>query len=217
MLKNNNREKDRRELVDLLIGRGIKDEKVLSAILKVERHKFVLDAMQIHAYKDIALPIGSGQTISQPFTVAFMTEKLNVRKGMKVLEIGTGSGYQAAILMEMGAKVFSIERQHDLFNNTRALFEKNGWRVHMRCSDGTIGWDDYAPYDGIIVTAGGPSIPMSLLKQLAVGGRLVIPVGDREDQVLKIIYRATETEFDEAEVPEFKFVPLIGRNGWKKA
>lgn len=209
-------EHERERLIEQLIEKGIKDQRLLSAMMKVERHEFIPDIMKPHAYKDVALPIGEQQTISQPYTVAFMTEKLNVKKGSKILEIGTGSGYQAAVLMEMGAKVYSIERNFKLHERTRKFFDEKGWRILTRCSDGTIGWSDYAPYDGIIVTAGSPSVPLSLLKQLAIGGTMVIPVGDRKSQTLKILTRTSETDFDEDEVPQFAFVPLIGRNGWKE-
>jgi len=168
-----------------------------------------------HAYKDVALPIGFGQTISQPTTVAVMTQKLNLKPGNKVLEIGTGSGYQAAVLEKMGMKVYSIERQFDIYQMTLNLFDKLGLRVLSKWGDGTIGWDEYAPYDGIIVTAGGPTIPPQLKKQLSIGGKLVIPVGDKNSQTLKIITKTSENDFYVEEEPQFSFVPLIGREGWK--
>ncbi len=209
-------ESERKVLVDKVRSKGISSEKILGALAEIERHLFVPDVMVSNAYKDVALPIGFNQTISQPFTVAFMTEALNVKDGDKILEIGTGSGYQAAILEKMGAKVFTIERQPDIFLRTQKLFDKLNIRAVSRLGDGTIGWIEYAPFDGIIVTAGSPSIPENLKKQLAVGGRLVIPVGDRHSQVLKILIKTGEDTFREENIPHFAFVPLIGREGWKE-
>lgn len=206
---------ERQELVNKLMQKGITSENVLSALRTVERHKFVPLAIRQHSYKDIALPIGYGQTISQPYTVAYMTQALELKPGQKVLEIGTGSGYQAAILYNMGMDVFSIERHFEIYNNTRKLFDKLGIRVHAKYGDGTIGWDEFSPFDGILVTAGSPSVPNSLKKQLAVGGRMVIPVGDKNTQILKIFKKTDVDEFEIIDVPEFKFVPLIGREGWK--
>ncbi len=206
---------ERQELVNKLMQKGITDENVLSALRTVERHKFVPLAIRHHSYKDIALPIGYGQTISQPYTVAYMTQALQLKPGQKVLEIGTGSGYQAAILYNMGIDVFSIERHFEIYNNTRKLFDKLGIRVHTKYGDGTIGWEEFSPFDGILVTAGSPSIPNSLKKQLAPGGRMVIPVGDKNTQILKIVKKTDVDEFEIIDVPEFKFVPLIGREGWK--
>ena len=209
-------ERERQELVDNLSEKGINDIYVLKAIGEVERQKFVPKAIRYHAYKDVALPIGHGQTISQPYTVAFMTQALNLKPSSKVLEIGTGSGYQAAILDKMGMKVFSIERNFDIYVKAQKLLENLGIRAHVKCGDGTIGWEEYAPYDGIIVTAGSPSIPVSLKKQLAVGGKLVIPVGNKNSQKLKIISKLDNDEFQVLDVPEFSFVPLIGREGWSQ-
>ncbi len=208
---------DRETLVDKLSEKGIYDLAVLKAMGEVKRHHFVPDIMKHHAYKDIALPIGSGQTISQPYTVAYMTQAMRLKiPNSKILEIGTGSGYQAAILVSMGMTVYSIERQFDIYDKTRKLLDKNGIRVNTKCGDGTIGWSEFAPYDGIIVTAGSPSVPVSLKKQLAVGGRLVIPVGDKNTQTLKIITKIEEDKFDVEDVPQFTFVPLIGREGWEQ-
>ena len=146
-----------------------------------------------------------------------MTQLLNITKsGMKILEIGTGSGYQAAILYEMNAEVFSIERNIDLFNKTAKLFDKLGIRVHAKYGDGTIGWAEFAPYNGIIVTAGSPSIPQKLKEQLAINGRMVIPVGDRISQKLLLVKKVDEDKFEIDTIPEFAFVPLIGREGWKR-
>ena len=207
---------ERNILIDNLAGKGITDQKVLNAMRNVEREKFVPLLMRLNAYRDIALPIGYEQTISQPYTVAIMTQALSVKNGDKVLEIGTGSGYQAAILDEMGSKVFTIERHNDLYLNTQKLFDKLGIRVSTKCGDGTIGWRAHAPFDGIIVTAGSPDVPESLKKQLAIGGRLVIPVGDKRTQTLKVITRTSENDYEIESIPEFAFVPLIGREAWDK-
>jgi len=207
-------ESERKELVTILTERGITDTAVLKAVGTVERHLFVSPGMLFHAYKDKALPIGKGQTISQPYTVAYMTQALKLKPGSKVLEVGTGSGYQAAILHSMGMSVFSIERNFELYEDVIKLFEKMRIRVFVRCGDGTIGWTEYAPFDGIIVTAGSPVVPVSLKKQLAIGGRLIIPVGDRKMQTMNIITRVSETDFHVEQTPDFGFVPLIGREGW---
>jgi protein-L-isoaspartate(D-aspartate) O-methyltransferase len=209
-------EKERQELIDIISEKGISDIYVLKAMSEVERHKFVPEALIAHAYKDVALPIGYGQTISQPYTVAFMTESLKVKPNSKILEIGTGSGYQATILYKMGANVYSIERQFEIYERTRKLLDKLQIRVNTKCGDGTIGWEEFSPYDGILVTAGSPDVPPSLLKQLAVGGRLVIPVGDKVSQRLKIITKVDVDKFETVDVPEFVFVPLIGKEGWKQ-
>lgn len=209
-------ETERKELVEILRSKGISNQRVLDAFLKVERHLFVPDIMKQHAYKDVALPIGLGQTISQPYTVAFMTQEINPQPKQKILEIGTGSGYQAAILYEMDARVFSIERHNDLYNSAMKIFDKLNLKIATRCSDGTIGWEEFSPYDGIIVTAGGPTVPINLKKQLAIGGRLVIPIGDKQVQTLQIITKISEDEFQTNEVPYFAFVPLIGKEGWKE-
>lgn len=206
----------REQLVEELKNKGIKDVAVLNAIASVEREKFIPKTMAHLAYKDTALPIGYEQTISQPYTVAFMTEKLNLKEGDKVLEIGTGSGYQAAILYKMGMRVYSIEINLDLHNRAKKLFDELGIRVHAKFGDGSIGWAEFAPYDGIIVTAGSPSIPNKLLEQLAIGGRLVIPVGPREYQDLYVVTRISEDEYSKETYPRFIFVPLIGKNGWEK-
>jgi len=208
--------KQRFELVENLRLKGISDESVLQAISKVEREKFVSAIMKPNAYKDIALPIGYGQTISQPYTIAIMTEALQIMKGDKVLEIGTGSGYQAALLYEMGAKVYSIERNIDIYNEVLKRFEKLGIRVHCKCGDGTLGWVQYEPFDKIIVTAGSPSVPDSLKKQLAINGKMVIPVGNMSSQTLKVIMKTADNELEIEDIPQFAFVPLIGREGWKE-
>jgi len=209
-------EQEREELVEILKQKEITDERVLNAFSKVERHLFVPGVMKHHSYKDVALPIGYEQTISQPYTVAFMTQSLQTKPGDKVLEIGTGSGYQAAILLAMGVKVFSIERNHDIYQRTQKLFDKLGLRAALRFGDGTIGWEEYAPYNGIIVTAGAPSVPKRLIKQLAVSGRMVIPIGGRKLQTMKVITKISDDELKTEEIPNFTFVPLIGKEGWKE-
>lgn len=209
-------EREREELIESIREKGIKDEQVLRAMNNVQRHEFVQKVMISHAYTDVALPIGYGQTISQPYTVAVMTELLKLEKGNKVLEIGTGSGYQAAILNEMGMHVFSIERNTEIYKKVQKFFEVKSMRIHCRCSDGTIGWSEFAPYDGIIVTAGSPTIPENLKRQLAVGARLVIPVGDKKSQSLKIVKKVSEDDYEIEEIANFAFVPLIGREGWNQ-
>lgn len=205
----------RDDMVRLLEERGISDERVLAAMLKVERHLFVPLPLRNHAYDDAALPIGEGQTISQPFTVAIMTESLCVRDLDKILEIGTGSGYQAAILAEMGARVFTIERIPSLLKNARQVLESLNLRFVSKESDGTIGWSQFAPFDGIVVTAGAPEIPKALVEQLKIGGRLVVPVGSHNFQQMKIITKINDNnEFEIVDKADFRFVPLIGREGW---
>jgi len=204
---------DRQDMIALLQDRGISDARVLGAFARVERHRFVPEPFTRRAYEDSALPIGFGQTISQPYTVAFMTQALGVKPGDKVLEVGTGSGFQAAILADMGARVFSIERVHELHVHARKALDALGYRVATKAGDGTVGWSDFAPYQGIIVTAGAPEVPDPLLRQLADGGNLVIPVGDRDVQSLHV-YTRTSDRLAVREVHGFKFVPLIGKMGW---
>lgn len=205
----------REDMVRLLRDRGISDERLLVAMLKVERHLFVPIPLRNHAYDDAALPIGEGQTISQPFTVAVMTEALRAQDGDKVLEIGTGSGYQTAVLAAMGVRVFTIERIPSLLKTAKQVLDSMNVRYVARSSDGTMGWREFAPYDGIVVTAGGPEIPKSLVEQLKVGGRLVVPVGTHDFQQMKIVTKKNENNdcFVE-DKSDFKFVPLIGRDGW---
>lgn len=206
-------DEERKDMVSLLRERGINDERILAVMEKVERHLFVKEPFVNRAYDDTALPIAKQQTISQPYTVAFMTQELNPQPGQKILEIGTGSGYQAAVLAELGARVFTIERHMDLFLQARKLIERLGYRVATLCGDGTVGWSEFAPYDGIMVTAAAPEVPEPLLQQLAVGGKLVIPVGGLEMQQLRSITK-TESGFETKVVQGFKFVPLIGKKGW---
>lgn len=206
----------RTELVDALRRRGISDESVLHAIASVPRELFVPPAMQSRAYEDTALPIDNRQTISQPFTVAFMTSALELKPGMKVLEIGTGSGYQAAVLAQLGVSVVSIERHPLLSQKARVVLQSLGYDVNCRVGDGTIGYREGAPYNGIVVTAGAPDVPEPLARQLVIGGRLVVPVGTLEDQKLYRVTRTDEEHWDVADLGPFKFVPLIGRSGWSE-
>ncbi len=199
----------RQHLANIVAEKGITDEKVLDAIRTIPRHLFMDSSFEDHAYQDKAFPIAADQTISQPYTVAFQTEVLQVSKGDMVLEIGTGSGYQTAVLCEMGAKVYSIERQLELFKRTKLFLAKLGYRArYLGFGDGYKGLPDYAPFDRIIVTAGAPFIPKPLLSQLKVGGRMVIPVG-QESQIMTLIERTSKTEFRKTEFGEFRFVPLL--------
>ncbi|MBX2941219.1 MAG: protein-L-isoaspartate(D-aspartate) O-methyltransferase [Cyclobacteriaceae bacterium] len=204
----------RNKLVKKLSLKGIKDERLLAAIGKVPRHAFFDDALLVHAYEDKAFPIGEGQTISQPYTVAFQTEKLNVKPGDKVLEIGTGSGYQACILLEMGAKLYTIEYNRTLFERTRDFLPQLGYKPHFIHGDGSKGVPSKAPFDKILVTAGAPVVPTALTEQLAEGGVLVIPVGDRERQKMLKITKQGNQLLEEA-FDYFAFVPLRGQQGWK--
>lgn len=199
----------RKKLVETLKKKGITDKNILQAIGKIPRHQF-MDSMFIgHAYVDKAFPIAADQTISQPYTVARQTELLEVKKGDKILEIGTGSGYQAAVLMEIGARLFTIERQNELFKKTKSFLPKLGYNPKkMIFGDGYIGLEEEAPFDGIIVTAGAPYVPNPLLAQLKVGGKLVIPVGENV-QTMTVFLRKSETEFEKEEYGEFRFVPLL--------
>jgi protein-L-isoaspartate(D-aspartate) O-methyltransferase len=204
---------ERRDMIQVLKERGITDERLLQAMMKVERHLFVSEPFINRAYDDTALPIAKQQTISQPYTVAIMTQLLELKQGAKVLEIGTGSGYQAAILAELGCKVYTIERHIDLLLQARKMFEKGRYRIGSKAGDGTIGWSEFAPYDGIVVTAAAPNVPEPLKQQLADGGRLVIPVGDLDVQDLHVITKKGAT-FEVRIAEGFKFVPLIGKKGW---
>jgi protein-L-isoaspartate(D-aspartate) O-methyltransferase len=204
----------RKNLIEELRSKGIKDERVLAAFDHVPRHVFVSTAFEGRAYNDTALPIGKHQTISQPFTIARQMEMLDVFPGEKVLEIGTGSGYQAALLCELGASVYSIERYKELYEKTRKTLHKLGYSVQLKQGDGTLGWSAYSPYDAIIVTAGAPSVPENMIQQLGVGGRLVIPVGDRDNQKMVKVHRLNDNEYKEEHFRSFKFVPLIGEKGW---
>jgi protein-L-isoaspartate(D-aspartate) O-methyltransferase len=205
----------RKKLVDLLREKGIVDERVLMAIGKIPRHELIDTGLHHKAYEDTALPIGMGQTISQPYTVARQTELLEIEKGDKILEIGTGSGYQCMVLCEMGANVYSVERHEELYHRAKQALQNQGYRAMLKAGDGTLGWNTYAPYDGIVVTAGAPVVPQDLIAQLNLGGRLVIPVGDDQKQVMLRIVRISDSEYKQEELDNFKFVPLIGEKGWK--
>ena len=204
----------RARMLELLKSRGIHDERVLKAMEDVPRHFFVPDALAQKAYGDHALPIGEMQTISQPYMVARMTELLEVDKDSTVLEIGAGSGYQTAVLSAVAGRVFAIERIGDLARKAQANIRKLGcYNATVKWFDGTIGWSEHAPYDGILVAAGGPEIPEPLVAQLATGGRLVIPVGDTERQTLVRVIK-TETGAVREDHGLCQFVKLIGRHGW---
>jgi len=199
----------RQQLVDTLIKKGIKDQGVLKAIGKIPRHFFMDSGFIDHAYQDKAFPIGADQTISQPYTVAFQSELLQIQPEDKVLEIGTGSGYQTAVLLELGAKVYSIERQKELFKKTSKFLPKIGYRAKkLIFGDGYKGLPDEAPFQSIIVTAGAPFVPNPLLSQLAIGGRLVIPVGD-DVQVMTLFIRKGPKDFEKHEFGDFRFVPML--------
>jgi protein-L-isoaspartate(D-aspartate) O-methyltransferase len=212
-------QRQRAQLVEDLREKGIHNERVLEAIGAVPRHQFVEQALRNRAYRDEALPIGLNQTISQPFTVAYQTMMLDPQPGERMLEIGTGSGYQAAVLCELGARVFSVERHRPLYERTRLLLEKLGYRVVTRLGDGTQGWAGFAPFDGIIVTAGAIEVPDPLLQQLRrpdddhAGGRLIIPVGDREGQQMLRITCVGPDAYEQEEMHSFRFVPLVDDSG----
>lgn len=199
----------RKKLVETLTKKGITNPDVLAAINKVPRHLFMDSSFVDHAYVDKAFPIAADQTISQPYTVARQTELLGVSQGDKVLEIGTGSGYQCAVLLEMGMQVYTIERQNELFKKTSLFLPKIGYRPKkIIFGDGYKGLPEFAPFDGIVVTAGAPFVPKPLLAQLKVGGKLVIPVGD-EVQIMTVYERTSEKKFEKTEHGEFRFVPLL--------
>ncbi|NAS30875.1 protein-L-isoaspartate(D-aspartate) O-methyltransferase [Flavobacteriaceae bacterium R38] len=199
----------RNQLAEVLIAKGIKNDHVLNAVRAIPRHLFMDSSFEDHAYQDKAFPIAANQTISQPYTVAFQTELLEVNKGDKILEIGTGSGYQTAVLLEIGAVVYSIERQKELFKRTNLFLPKLGYRPkRLIFGDGYKGLPEEAPFDGIIVTAGAPFVPKPLLSQLKIGGKLVIPVGDTS-QVMTLYTRKSEKEFEKKELGSFRFVPLL--------
>lgn len=208
----------RREVMvrEQLEARGIRDSRVLSAMGTVPRHLFVSEALMDQAYGDHALPIGEQQTISQPLIVAEMTEAIQANAADRVLEIGTGSGFQAAILAEMVFRVYTIERIHTLYMRTRRLFDQMRYHnIVTRYSDGTAGWKDEAPFDAIIVTAGGPRVPRVLLEQLADGGRLVMPVGDTERQELVRVVRSGSS-YTQERLGSCRFVKLVGEHGWRE-
>lgn len=199
----------RKQLVQELSLKGIKNTDVLKAINKVPRHLFMDSGFLSHAYIDKAFPIAADQTISQPYTVARQTELLEVKPGDKILEIGTGSGYQTAVLLEMGAIVYTIERQNELFKKTKLFLPKLGYRPkRFVFGDGYKGLPEFSPYDGIIVTAGAPTVPKALLSQLKIGGKLVIPLGV-ETQIMTVFKRLSEKKFEKKQHGTFRFVPLL--------
>ena len=204
----------RRQLVNKVKAKGIADDNVLAALGRVPRHAFLDNAFLKHAYQDKAFQIGEGQTISQPYTVAFQSELLQIKPGAKVLEIGTGSGYQCSVLVEMKANVYSIEYNLPLHQRAKNTLRMLGYPATLIHGDGTKGLPSFAPYDGIIVTAGAPGVPMKLIDQLAVGGKLVIPVGDRQRQKMLLITKGCKGEITKEEFDHFSFVPLLGESGW---
>jgi len=206
----------RKKLIDGLRIKGISDENVLSAMMRVPRHFFFEQAFLNQAYSDHAFQIGAGQTISQPYTVAYQTSLLNINKGDKVLEIGTGSGYQTCVLLELGVKVFSIERQKELFDVVQKKLPLMGYSPKLFYGDGYKGIPGYAPYDKILVTCGAPYVPEELVKQLKTGGRMVIPIGGGEFQVMTLIKKISESEIVKEELKEFRFVPMLENREWGK-
>lgn len=199
----------RMRLVEEIRGKGITDESVLNAIARVPRHFFMDPAFLHHAYQDKAFPISSGQTISQPYTVAFQTQMLQVKPGSRILEIGTGSGYQAAILAEIGAKVYTIERHRDLYQKARKMVLSLGYEADFFYGDGYLGKPNHAPFDGILLTAAAGEIPAALLPQLAIGGRLVAPVGGSSTQVMTLVVRRGEDDYEQTTHGYFAFVPML--------
>ncbi len=200
----------RRKLVETISSKGITDTRVLEAIGKIPRHLFMESSFSKFAYKDQAFPIGAGQTISQPFTVAFQTQLLQVTERSKILEVGTGSGYQAAVLLELGAQVFTIERQRELYVKVQQFLPELGYHPRFFFGDGYKGLPTYGPFDGIIVTAGAPFIPEDLKLQLKIGGRMVIPVDDQKgQQKMILLIRKDETNFEQQNFGDFAFVPLL--------
>lgn len=207
----------RRMVEEQVIARGITDRHVIEAMLKVPRHKFVEQALESQAYQDTPLPIGEKQTISQPYMVAFMSEALQLKGNEKVLEVGTGSGYQAAVLALLADRVFSLERIPELARRARKTLDACGYsKVNIKLADGTHGWREMAPFDAIIITAGAPEIPQDYLEQLEIGGRLVIPVGDRLSQTLIRVTRTSSYHYQKERLLGCRFVPLVGNHGWDK-
>lgn len=205
----------RKKLMEELRSKGIVQEEVIQAMDRVPRHLFMDQAFLEFAYADKAFPIGAGQTISQPYTVAFQSQLLEIKKGDKVLEIGTGSGYQTAVLLELGAKVFTIERQKELYDKTRQLLPQMKYDPKFFYGDGYKGLPAFAPFDKCIVTAGAPFIPQPLVDQLKPGGRLVIPVGQGEVQVMTLIMKKNDNTVEKQEFGNFRFVPLLSEKAWK--
>jgi len=199
----------RRQLINTLREKGISSEPVLMTMLNTPRHWFMDQGLINFSYEDQAYPIAANQTISQPYTVAFQSQLLELIAGHKVLEIGTGSGYQTAVLCQLGAKVFSIERHKSLFKNAKLFLNQNNYRAQLFFGDGFIGKEVFAPYDRIIVTCGAPFVPNDLKSQLKVGGRMVIPVGEGEVQQMKLIQRLNKDDFKETNFGDFRFVPML--------
>jgi protein-L-isoaspartate(D-aspartate) O-methyltransferase len=204
----------RNQLIETMKNKGITNDSVLEAMRSVPRHWFLDTVFLEKAYEDVAFPIGEDQTISHPYTVAYMTSLLEIKKREKVLEIGTGSGYQGAVLSKLGAKVYSIERNKVLYSKTKKFLSLAGIQIQCYLGDGTLGLPQFAPFDKIIVTAGGPEIPQKLMEQLSIGGLMVIPVGDKNIQKMIRIQRISATEFQKEELKDFRFVPLLGEQGW---
>lgn len=204
----------RKQLVDELRTKGITDQRVLDAINKIPRHFFLDSSFLEHAYQDKAFRIEAGQTISQPFTVAFQSQLLEIKKGDKVLEIGTGSGYQTCVLLELGAEVYTIETQKVLHQKSSSFLRQMGYKAQFFLGDGTIGLKQFSPFDKIIVTAGAPQVPEAYMEQMKIGGVLVIPVGDDKKQIMVRIKKIQENEFSKENFGDFKFVKLLGQDGW---
>ena len=201
----------RKQLIEKLVSKGIHDAKVLSAMSRIPRHLFMDNAFINFAYKDKAFPIGEGQTISQPYTVAFQSQMLEINPYNKVLEVGTGSGYQAAVLSLLDADVYTIERQRELFLKTKKFLPELGYNCRFVYGDGYKGLPKFAPFDRIIITCGAPSIPEGLVSQLKIGGRMVAPIGDGDVQVMHLIEKITETETRITTHGEFLFVPMLNK------
>ncbi len=206
----------RRRMVEQQVAaRGVVDQRVLDAMLTIPRHLFVETALQSHAYGDAALPIGEKQTISQPYMVAVMTAALELQGDERVLEVGTGSGYQTAVLSKLVKRVYSIERIAVLAGRARKILDQLQLsNINIKIGDGTVGWSDQAPFSGILVAAGSPDVPQKYLDQLEVGGKLVLPVGDQNQQTLIRIVRKSEDSFERQQMMGCRFVPLIGEQGW---
>lgn len=204
----------RKRLIGELRTKGIIDEKVLAAMYKIPRHFFIQSEFRTHAYQDKAFKIDAGQTISQPYTVAYQTQLLQIEPGDKVLEVGTGSAYQSLILLELGVELYTIERQEELFKKAHTKIAKFGYKATCILGDGSKGYASAAPYNKIIVTAGAPVLPESLISQLKIGGILIIPVGDSKVQKMHSIVKTGVSSYEEIILEDFKFVPLIGEQAW---
>jgi protein-L-isoaspartate(D-aspartate) O-methyltransferase len=202
-------------LIEDLYRKGITNKNVLKAISEVPREEFVIDEMKYRAYDDNALPITDNQTISQPYTVAYMTQLLDIEKGNKILEIGTGSGYQAAILYKCGASVYSVERIENLYLYSKNIFQKLNYQINQKLDDGNYGWQEFAPFDRIIITAALKEFPVKIMKQLKTDGKMVFPIGDKDTQTMNLIIKQDDKHYKQEQKDKFKFVPLIGSYGWK--